>query len=170
MFARCCLVLLCLVASASAFVPSAFLGGAQLSAARTAQSQVPCMLFGGGGNKAGDEKGGGGGGLNMGSMMESLKKANEIGRKSKEMQDELEKMRLEGKSSNGKAKVTMTGQQIPVGCEIDESLLSEGKEAVQTAVLEAMTEAHKESLMVMGKKMAELYQGMGLPVGNPGQQ
>jgi hypothetical protein len=38
----------------------------------------------------------------------------------------------------------------------------------QTAVIEAMSEAHKESLMVMGKKMAELYQGMGLPIGNPG--
>jgi DNA-binding protein YbaB len=69
--------------------------------------------------------------MNMGSMMESLKKANEIGRKSKEMQEELEKLRLVGKSANGKVKVTMTGQQIPVGCEIDPSLLSEGHEAVQ---------------------------------------
>eukprot|EP00612_Vaucheria_litorea_P002937 CAMPEP_0171462162 /NCGR_PEP_ID=MMETSP0945-20130129/6313_1 /TAXON_ID=109269 /ORGANISM="Vaucheria litorea, Strain CCMP2940" /LENGTH=123 /DNA_ID=CAMNT_0011988639 /DNA_START=117 /DNA_END=488 /DNA_ORIENTATION=+ len=117
------------------------------------------MLFGG--NKDSDKKDGNG--MNMGSMMDSLKKANEIGKKSKEMQEELEKTRLEGFSANKKVKIVMTGQQIPVSCEIDESFLSEGSEAVQKAVMEAMVDSQNQSLKLMGSKMSELYQGLGLP-------
>lgn len=47
----------------------------------------PAMLFGGGGSKPAE---GGGekkdGGFNMGNMMEGLKKANEIGQKTKDLQ------------------------------------------------------------------------------------
>jgi nucleoid-associated protein EbfC len=105
--------------------------------------------------------------LNMGNMMDSLKKANEIGKKSKAMQEDLEKIRLEGTSSNGKVKVTMSGQQVPVAVSIDPAMLNEGADAVQAAVLEAMTNAHTASVKNMAQKMAELYQGMGLPIGGP---
>ncbi len=48
------------------------------------------MLFGGGGGKPAEGGGGGGdkkdGGFNMGNMMEGLKKANEIGQKTKDLQ------------------------------------------------------------------------------------
>lgn len=49
------------------------------------------MLFGGGGAKPAEGGGGGGdkkdgGGFNMGNMMEGLKKANEIGQKTKDLQ------------------------------------------------------------------------------------
>lgn len=50
----------------------------------------PVMLFGGGGGKPAEGGGGGGdkkdGGFNMGNMMEGLKKANEIGQKTKDLQ------------------------------------------------------------------------------------
>lgn len=47
------------------------------------------MLFGGGGAKPAEGGGGDkkdGGGFNMGNMMEGLKKANEIGQKTKDLQ------------------------------------------------------------------------------------
>jgi hypothetical protein len=55
-------------------------------------------LFGGGGGA----KEGGGGKNDMSSMMESLKKANQIGQKTQALQKELQDMRITGASANGK--------------------------------------------------------------------
>ncbi|CAM9459573.1 unnamed protein product [Discosporangium mesarthrocarpum] len=106
----------------------------------------------------------------MGNMMEGLKKANEIGQKTKDLQKDLEDLKVEGTSEDGKVKVTVTGQQMPVSCEINPDLLAEGAEAVQEKVAQAMSKAHMESLTLMSKKLAELYQDMGLPLGQqPGK-
>eukprot|EP00640_Fibrocapsa_japonica_P006201 CAMPEP_0113944538 /NCGR_PEP_ID=MMETSP1339-20121228/34486_1 /TAXON_ID=94617 /ORGANISM="Fibrocapsa japonica" /LENGTH=124 /DNA_ID=CAMNT_0000949773 /DNA_START=210 /DNA_END=584 /DNA_ORIENTATION=+ /assembly_acc=CAM_ASM_000762 len=113
------------------------------------------MLFGGG------NKGGEGGGLP--NMMEAFKKAQEVGKKAKEMQEELGKMEIEGKSSNGKAMAFCNGQQIPIRVEIDESLLSEGKDIVGVAAVEAMFDSHDIALDTMTKKMADMYESIGLP-------
>ncbi|CAM9596950.1 unnamed protein product [Choristocarpus tenellus] len=159
-----------MVASTEAFTGGFF--GARTTrtalqpARATARAQQPSMLFGGGAPK--EEKAGGdkkGEGFNMGNMMEGLKKANEIGQKTKDLQKDLEGLRVEGLSEDGKVKVTMTGQQHPVGCEINPELMSEGAEAVSEKVTQAMQRAHAESLALMSQKLAQLYSEMGLPMG-----
>ena len=62
----------------------------------------------------------------------------------------------------------MTGQQQPVACTVDASLLAEGQEAVQKSVLEAMQSANEVTMKAMAQKMSELYSSMGLPI--PPQQ
>ncbi|CAN0290672.1 unnamed protein product [Ectocarpus sp. 8 AP-2014] len=128
------------------------------------------MLFGGGGAKPAE--GGGGekkdGGFNMGNMMEGLKKANEIGQKTKDLQKDLELLKVEGKSPCGMVTVTVTGQQMPLSCDISEEAMAEGAKAVAEKVAAAQQAAHTESLQTMSKRLAELYSEMGLPVGAGG--
>lgn len=128
------------------------------------------MLFGGGGAKPAEGAGGDkkDGGFNMGNMMEGLKKANEIGQKTKDLQKDLEGLRVEGSSPCGMVKVTLTGQQMPVSCDISDEAMAEGSKVVGEKVAAAMTAAHQESLQVMSKRLAELYSEMGLPVGAGG--
>ncbi len=40
-------------------------------------------------------------------------------------------------------KITMTGSQVPVGCEIKEDAMSESTESLSASVTEAMEAAHK---------------------------
>ncbi|CAM9583001.1 unnamed protein product [Phaeothamnion confervicola] len=75
---------------------------------------------------------------------ETLKKANEMGTKTKALQADLQKLNIEGTGAGGKVKVFVTGQQMPCGCEIDPSMMSGSPEALQEAVVEAMSNAHKE--------------------------
>ncbi|CAN0180933.1 unnamed protein product [Pylaiella littoralis] len=161
-----------LLAPAQAFVvsSSSFVGARQRPAASTAsRPQQPAMLFGGTGAKPAE---GGGGdkkeGFNMGNMMEGLKKANEIGQKTKDLQKDLEQLKVEGKSPCGMVTVTLTGQQMPVSCDISEEALAEGAKALGEKVAAAQQVAHTESLQVMSKRLAELYSEMGLPVGAAG--
>ncbi|CAM9516494.1 unnamed protein product [Ectocarpus sp. 6 AP-2014] len=165
-----------LLAPAQGFVISSSFVGAQhrcaakSGASTTARPQQPAMLFGGGGAKPAE--GGGGekkdGGFNMGNMMEGLKKANEIGQKTKDLQKDLELLKVEGKSPCGMVTVTVTGQQMPLSCDISEEAMAEGAKAVAEKVAAAQQAAHTESLQTMSKRLAELYSEMGLPVGAGG--
>lgn len=131
------------------------------AASSLAQSPHPATslhLFGGG-KKDGEDKPGLGG--NMGNMMEQFKKAQEIAKKTKELQDELQKTEVEGVSASGNVKVTLTGQQKPVGVEIN----VEGRtsEEISEDVVTAMKDAHEKSGKLMGEKMTNLYKDLGLP-------
>lgn len=97
----------------------------------------------------------------MGNMMEQFKKAQEIAKKTKELQDELQKTEVEGVSASGNVKVTLTGQQKPVGVEIN----VEGRtsEEISEDVVTAMKDAHEKSGKLMGEKMTNLYKDLGLP-------
>eukprot|EP00752_Nemacystus_decipiens_P009764 g8720.t1 len=163
-----------LLAPAQAFVvsSSSFVGAQQRSAARsTSRPLQPVMLFGGGAGAKPAEGGGGDkkdGGFNMGNMMEGLKKANEIGQKTKDLQKDLEALKVEGKSPCGMVTVTLTGQQMPLSCDISEEAMAEGAKVLGEKVAAAQQAAHTESLQVMSKRLAELYSEMGLPVGAGG--
>jgi hypothetical protein len=72
------------------------------------------MLFGGGGNK-----GGGGGGMGgMGNMMETIKKAQEMGVKVKELQAELVNTEVEATSADGGVTVVISGAQVRMDAKI----------------------------------------------------
>lgn len=68
---------------------------------------APRMLFGGGG--ASKEGGGGGGG--MGNMMETIKKAQEVGVKVKALQEELVNTEIEATAADGGVTVVISGAQ-----------------------------------------------------------
>ena len=98
--------------------------------------------------------------------MEQFKKAQEIGKRTQEMQKELEAMEVTGASSDGTVSVVVTGQNKPVRVEFSDGSLSEGTpEGVSESVTEAMKDAHQKGTEIAAKKMMALYQELGLPVG-----
>lgn len=118
----------------------------------------PRMLFGGGGNK----EGGGGGG--MGNMMETIKKAQEMGVKVKALQEELVNTEVEATSADGGVTVVISGAQVPMDVKVTDEMCSKGAKAVSAAITDAMREAHKNSMEYSKSKLTELYAEIGLPM------
>jgi DNA-binding YbaB/EbfC family protein len=131
------------------------------SAAQRAHTTAvqPRMLFGGGGNKEG---GGGLGG--MGNMMETIKKAQEMGVKVKELQAELVNTEVEATSADGGVTVVVSGAQVPMDVKVTDEMCGKGAKAVSQALTAAMREAHKNSMEYSQKKLTELYSEIGLPM------
>ena len=95
----------------------------------------------------------------MGNMMEQFKKAQEIAKKTQDLQTELSKTSITGSSNS--VTVTVTGQQKPEKVEIGDLEIS--GEELSEDVRKAMEDAHGKSMKVMGEKMSKLYEGLGLP-------
>ncbi|KAJ1449254.1 hypothetical protein M885DRAFT_536312 [Pelagophyceae sp. CCMP2097] len=94
-------------------------------------------------------------------MMDQFKKAQEIAKKSAEMQAELGTLRIEGASTDRRVKFVMTGSQTPVSCAID-SLDGFTGATLSAAATEALKAAQVTSLEGMNAKMGALYATMGL--------
>ena len=119
--------------------------------AQTARaSSAPSMLFGGGG-----KEGEGGGG--MGNMMETIKKAQQVGVKVKELQEELQETEIEAVAANGGVTVVISGAQVPISVDVTAELLEQGADAVSEAVSLAAKEAHTNSMEYAKQRMSELY-------------
>ena len=82
------------------------------------------MLFGGGG------KDGEGGGMNM---METIKKAQAVGVKVKELQEELSQTEIEAVAADGGVTVVISGAQVPISVAVSDELLAKGADAVSEA-------------------------------------
>ena len=113
------------------------------------RTSSPSCLFGGGG---GEGEGGGG----MGNMMETseyplrvhsrgercspacllcvaVKKAQQVGVKVKELQEELQETEIEAIAADGGATVVISGAQVPLSVEVTPELLAKGAAAVSEA-------------------------------------
>ena len=147
------LVIACYVHDCSALtLLPASMPRAPVAAARAA---APTMLFGGGGKE------GEGGGMNM---METIKKAQQVGVKVKELQEELQQTEIEAIAADGGVTVTVTGAQVPVSVVVTDELVAKGAAAVSEAVGLAHREAHKNSVEYTKERMTELYKEIGLPM------
>ncbi len=106
---------------------------------------------------------------NFGQLTEAFRKAQQIQQDAQKLQEELDLMKLEGSSSKKQVSVWMTGNQKPIGIEIDESLLKENKDNIEEALLEALQNAHELSTTTMKQRMEELTGGLNisLPGFNP---
>ena len=99
---------------------------------------------------------------NFGQLTEALRKAQQIQKDAQKLQEELEALELEGRSENGKATVWLPGNQEPIRVHIDPSLLKEGQEAAESALLEALKAAYENSTTTMKNKMEDLTGGLNL--------
>ncbi|KAA8497377.1 Nucleoid-associated protein [Porphyridium purpureum] len=116
----------------------------------------------------GDSKPAGGGGNpfgGMGNIMEAMKTAKLFTEETKVMQDELKNRELEVTSKDGMVKMVITGQQVPVRCDISDELLQKGADAVSASVTEAMLEAYAQSKALMQKEFQQIAQKYNLPAG-----
>ena len=62
---------------------------------------------------------------NFGQLTEAFKKAQEIQQNAQALQDELDGMEIEGKSSDGRASVWLSGNQQPLRVRLDPALLQD---------------------------------------------
>ena len=99
---------------------------------------------------------------NFGQLTEAFKKAQEIQQNAQALQEELDAMEIEGKSSDGRVSIWLSGNQQPLRVRMDPSLLSDGQEASETATLEALQAAYEQSTTTMKGRMEELTGGLNL--------
>ena len=106
---------------------------------------------------------------NFGQLTEAFRKAQQIQQDAQKLQEDLERMEIEGTSLDGRANIWLSGSQKPLRVHIESSLLSEGQEAAEEAVLEALKNAYELSNETMKNKMEELTGGLNinLPGLNP---
>ena len=99
---------------------------------------------------------------NFGQLTEAFKKAQQIQQDAQKLQEELDSMELEGSNKDGRAKVWLSGNQKPIKVEIDQTLISESKEEIEQAFLEALQSAHDLSTSTMKNRMEELTGGLNI--------
>jgi hypothetical protein len=100
---------------------------------------------------------------NFASMM---KQAQELQGRMAEMQAEMERARIEGRSGGGLVVLTMNGKDDLAGVRIDPSLLrSEEVEILEDLVVAAHNDAKAKVERLMQEKMQSLTGGLPLPPG-----
>ena len=99
---------------------------------------------------------------NFGQLTEAFKKAKQIQQDAQKLQDELEKMEIEGSSDDEMVKVWISGNQLPLRVEVNETILSAKKEKIEENFLQAIQKAHESSTTTMKERMNDLTGGLNL--------
>lgn len=100
-----------------------------------------------------------------GGLGDLMKQAQQMQEKMKELQDELARAEVTGKSGAGLVSVTMTGRHDVRKVEIDDSLMSEDKEILEDLIAAAVNDAVRRLEENQKDKMSELTAGIPLPPG-----
>jgi DNA-binding YbaB/EbfC family protein len=96
-------------------------------------------------------------------LQEAFQKAQQVQEGAKQLQEDLEKMEIQGSSEDGSVTVTMSGNQEPLGIVITPEAYEKGSEALSGLVTEAMKAAYAQSTETMRAKMEDLTSGLNLP-------
>ena len=99
---------------------------------------------------------------NFGQLTEAFKKAKQIQQDAQKLQDELEKMEIEGKSDDDMVKVWISGNQLPLKVEVQDNILNSNKEMIEENILQAIQRAHELSTSTMKERMNDLTGGLNL--------
>ena len=102
----------------------------------------------------------------MKDIMGLMKQAQAMQSRMQDMQAEMEKTLVEGRSGGGLVKVTLTAKGAMTALFVDASLLKpEEKEMVEDLVLAAHEDARKKGELLMEEKMKTVTAGLPLPPG-----
>ncbi|NOX54900.1 MAG: YbaB/EbfC family nucleoid-associated protein [Planctomycetes bacterium] len=100
----------------------------------------------------------------LGDLAALMKQAQQMQQRVGEMQEALGKVRVEGIAGGGMVRVTATGQQRLVSCQIDQSLWESGdREMVEQLVLAAANQALEKSRQAAAEELAKLTGGLQVP-------
>ena len=99
---------------------------------------------------------------NFGQLTEAFRKAQQIQQDAQALQEELDGMEIEGKNTDGRASVWLSGNQQPLRVRLDPALVQDGVEACEAATLEALQAAYEQSTATMKGRMEELTGGLNL--------
>ena len=99
---------------------------------------------------------------NFGQLTEAFKKAKQIQQDAQKLQDELESMEIEGKSDDEMIKVWISGNQVPLRVQVNETILNSNKDKIEQNILQAIQKAHETSTNTMKERMNDLTGGLNL--------
>jgi DNA-binding YbaB/EbfC family protein len=95
-----------------------------------------------------------------------MKQAQELQSRMAEMQAEMERARVEGRSGGGLVVLTLNGKGDMVGAKIDPSLLKPGEaEILEDLIVAAHADAKSKVEQIVQEKMQSLTGGLPLPPG-----
>jgi DNA-binding YbaB/EbfC family protein len=102
----------------------------------------------------------------MKNFTEMMKQAKELQGRMAEMQAEMERTRVDGRSGGGMVTVTLTGKGDLAGVKIDPSLLKpEEAEILEDLIVAAHNDAKSKVEETMKEKMKSLTGGLPIPPG-----
>ena len=102
----------------------------------------------------------------MKNFAEMMKQAQQLQGRMAEMQAEMERTQIEGRSGGGMVVVTLNGKGDMTGVKIDASLLKPGEgEILEDLIIAAHADAKSKVEEAMKEKMKSLTGGLPLPPG-----
>ncbi|HVB89549.1 MAG TPA: YbaB/EbfC family nucleoid-associated protein [Beijerinckiaceae bacterium] len=102
----------------------------------------------------------------MKDIMGLMKQAQAVQARMQEMQEELERVVVEGMSGGGLVRVSLSGKGGMKGIAIDASLLkADEKEILEDLIVTAHEDARRKAELVMEEKMKSVSAGLPLPPG-----
>lgn len=99
----------------------------------------------------------------MKELTEAFKKAKQVQEGAKQLQEELERLEIEGEAGGGLVRVMMNGNQEPKQVTISPDVMGEGAEVLSDLVAAAMKDAYNKSTATMREKMEELTSDLNIP-------
>jgi DNA-binding YbaB/EbfC family protein len=102
----------------------------------------------------------------LGDMAKMMKAAQEMQGKMAQLQEDMERITVEGQSGAGLVRATATAKGELTGLDIDPSIFrAEDKEVVEDLILAAIKDAQAKAAERAQSEMAKLTDGLGLPPG-----
>ena len=99
---------------------------------------------------------------NFGQLTEAFKKAKQIQQDAQKLQNELESMEIEGEGDDEMIKVWISGNQLPLRVEVNETIVNSNKDKIEQNILQAIQKAHETSTTNMKERMNDLTGGLNL--------
>jgi DNA-binding YbaB/EbfC family protein len=102
----------------------------------------------------------------LGDMAKMMKAAQEMQGKMAQMQEDMDRITVEGQSGAGLVRATATAKGELTGLSIDPSIFrAEDREVVEDLILAAVKDAQAKAAERAAAEMAKLTEGLGLPPG-----
>ncbi len=102
----------------------------------------------------------------MKNFANMMKQAQELQSRMSDMQAEMERLRVEGRSGGGLVTVTLSGKGELTAAKIDPSLMKPGDEEIlEDLIVAAHADAKTKVEQMMQEKMQSLAGGLPLPPG-----
>ena len=98
-----------------------------------------------------------------GGMKGLMKQAQQMQKKMKDMEDELQNTRIKGSVSGNLVEVEANGKKEILSIKIDPSILEEDIEMVEDLILASIKQAYKNVDSEVGDKMKGITGGMNIP-------
>ena len=102
----------------------------------------------------------------MADFLGMMKQAAQLQTKMKELQDELDRIEVEGTAGGGMVTIKLSAKGEMRGVKLDDSLIKPGeKEIIEDLMVAAHADARRKADEVMQDKMKGLTGGLSLPPG-----